>query len=69
VNVSQGGRDDVFGNKGDDTLDVQDGVGNDFVNYDESAKTDPSATAAIRGSVNRRVAYVSSSDEEAVESP
>jgi len=46
VNVSEGGRDDVFGNKGDDTLDVQDGVGNDFVNYDESAKTDPSATAA-----------------------
>jgi hypothetical protein len=46
VNASQGGRDDVFGNKGDDTPDVQDGVDNDFVNYDESAKTDPSATAA-----------------------
>jgi hypothetical protein len=25
VNVSQGGRDYVFGNKGDDTLDVQTG--------------------------------------------
>jgi hypothetical protein len=44
--ASQDGRGDVFGNKGDDSLDVQDGEGNDFVNYDESAKTDPSATAA-----------------------
>jgi hypothetical protein len=38
VNASQGGRNDAFGNKGDDTLDVQDGEGNDFVNYGESGE-------------------------------
>jgi hypothetical protein len=46
ANASQEGRDDVFGNKGDDTLDVQDGERNDFANYGESGEDRPSATAA-----------------------
>ena len=38
VNASQGDRDDVFGNKGDDTLGVQDEEANDFVNCGEGGE-------------------------------
>jgi hypothetical protein len=38
VNASQRGRDDVFGNKDDDTLDVQDEEGNDFVDCGEGGE-------------------------------
>ncbi len=35
VVADQGGRDDVFGNKNNDTIDVKDGEGNDFVDCGE----------------------------------
>ena len=38
MNASQGDRDDVFGNKGDDTLGVQDEEANDFVDCGEGGE-------------------------------